>query len=145
MSGVKEDDMAERMRVRDLMSDHVATVTPHDSVEIADGVMAMGRIRHLPVLQGSEVVGILSQRDLFRSALGAAMAFGMQRPQEIMRALEVGDVMTTPPVTIGPEAAVQDAARAMAERRIGCLPVLENGRLVGILTDTDILRYATNH
>jgi CBS domain-containing protein len=114
-------------------------------VEIADGVMTMGRIRHLPVVDGSEVVGVLSQRDLFRSALGAALAFGIQRPQELMRMLEVGDVMTTPAVTIEPEALVQDAARAMEEKRIGCLPVVEKGRLVGILTDTDILRYATNH
>ena len=137
--------MAARMTVKDLMSEKVATVARKDTVEIADGVMTMGRIRHLPVMEGTEVVGILSQRDLFRSALGAALAFGIQRPQEILRMLEVGDVMTTPPVTISPEAAVQDAARAMEERRIGCLPVVENGRLVGILTDTDILRYATSH
>jgi CBS domain-containing protein len=137
--------MAERMTVRELMSANVATVARKDTVEVADGVMTLGRIRHLPVLEGAEVVGILSQRDLFRSALGAAMAFGVQRPQEVMRLLEVGDVMTTPAVTIGPEAPVQEAARAMEEGRIGCLPVVEKGRLVGILTDTDILRYATSH
>lgn len=137
--------MAESMTVRDLMSADVATVARRDSVEIADGVMTLGHIRHLPVLDGTEVVGVLSQRDLFRSALGAALAFGMTRPQEVMRMLEVGDVMTAPPVTIGPEAPVQDAARAMEERRIGCLPVVEGGRLVGILTATDILRYATSH
>jgi CBS domain-containing protein len=137
--------MAERVTVRELMSEKVATVARRDTVEIADGVMTMGRIRHLPVVDGNEVVGILSQRDLFRSALGAALASGIQRPQEIMRMLEVGDVMTTPAVTIEPEALVQDAARAMEEKRIGCLPVVEKGRLVGILTDTDILRYVTNH
>jgi len=137
--------MAERMTVRDLMSLKVATVARKDTVEIADGMMTMGRIRHLPVLDGSEVVGVLSQRDLFRSVMGAALAYGMGRPQEILRTLEVGDVMTVPAVTIGPEAPVQEAARAMEEKRIGCLPVIEGGRLVGILTDTDILRYATSH
>jgi acetoin utilization protein AcuB len=69
----------------------------------------------------------------------------MGRPQEILRRLEVGDVMTVPAVTIDPGAPVQEAARAMEEKRIGCLPVVEEGRLVGILTDTDILRYATSH
>jgi len=133
------------MTVRDLMSLKVATVARKDTVEIADGMMTMGRIRHLPVLDGSEVVGVLSQRDLFRSVMGAALAYGMGRPQEILRTLEVGDVMTVPAVTIGPEAPVQEAARAMEEKRIGCLPVIEGGRLVGILTDTDILRYATSH
>ena len=137
--------MAQRVTVRELMSEKVATVARRDTVEIADGVMTMGHIRHLPVLEGTEVVGILSQRDLFRSALGAALASGIQRPQEIMRMLEVGDVMTTPAVTIEPEAPVQEAARAMEEKRIGCLPVVEKGRLIGILTDTDILRYATTH
>jgi CBS domain-containing protein len=137
--------MAERMTVRDLMSMKVATVARKDTVEIADGMMTMGRIRHLPVLDGSEVVGVLSQRDLFRSVMGAALAYGMGRPQEILRTLNVGDVMTVPAETIGPEAPVQEAARAMEEKRIGCLPVIEGGRLVGILTDTDILRYATSH
>jgi len=133
------------MTVRELMSATVATVARRDTVEIADGVMTLGRIRHLPVLEGTEVVGILSQRDLFRSALGAALAYGVRKPQEIMRMLEVGDVMTVPAVTIGPDAPVQEAARTMEERRIGCLPVVEKGRLVGILTETDILRYATSH
>jgi len=137
--------MAERMTVRDLMIAKVTTVARQDTVEVADGVMTLGRIRHLPVLDGTEVVGILSQRDLYRSALGAALAFGVQKPQQIMRMLEVGDVMTTPPVTIAPDAPVQEAARAMEEKRIGCLPVIENGRLVGILTETDILHYATEH
>lgn len=137
--------MAGKVTVRELMSDKVTTVARKDTVEIADGVMTLGRIRHLPVVDGAEVVGVLSQRDLFRSALSAALASGIQRPQEIMRMLEVGDVMTTPPVTIEPEAPVQEAARAMEEKRIGCLPVVEQGRLIGILTDTDILRYATTH
>ena len=99
--------MAERMTVRDLMSLKVATVARKDTVEIADGMMTMGRIRHLPVLDGSEVVGVLSQRDLFRSVMGAALAYGMGRPQEILRTLNVGDVMTVPAETIGPEAPVQ--------------------------------------
>jgi len=137
--------MVEKMTVRELMSAKVTTLGREDSMEIADGVMSMGRIRHLPVLDGSEVVGIVSQRDLFRSALGTALAFGIRRPQELMRTLDVGDVMSAPAVTIGPDAPVQEAARTMADKKIGCLPVVEEGRLVGILTETDILRYATSH
>jgi len=137
--------MAETVRVRTVMTSKVTTVRREDTMEIADGIMCMGRIRHLPVVDGGEVVGVMSQRDLYRSALGTALALGIQRPQELMRAVAVGDVMSAPAVTIGPDASVQEAAQAMAEQRIGCLPVVEAGRLVGILTETDVLRYATSH
>lgn len=135
----------EKMRVRELMSARVTSLGRDDTLDIADGVMCLGRIRHLPVLDAGKVVGVVSQRDLFRSALGTALAFGIRRPQELMRSLDVRDVMSAPVVTIGPDASVQEAARAMAEKKIGCLPVVEEGRLVGILTETDILRYAMSH
>ena len=99
----------------------------------------------LEALDAGRVVGVVSQRDLFRAALGAALAFGIRRPQELMRSLEIRDVMSAPAVTVGPGALVQEAARTMAEKKIGCLPVVEAGRLVGILTENDVLRYAMAH
>ena len=137
--------MAEKMRVRELMTVKVATLGRDDTLDIADGVMSMGRIRHLPVLDDGQVVGVVTQRDLFRSALGAALAFGIGRPQELTRSLEIRDVMSQPVVTVGPSALVQEAARTMAERKIGCLPVVEGGKLVGILTENDVMRYAAAH
>jgi len=137
--------MVKGTRVAELMSAKVATLGQGDTLDIADGIMCMGRVRHLPVLERGEVVGVVSQRDLFRSALGAALAFGIRRPQELMRSLEVRDVMSTPAVTVAPDASVQDAARTMAEKKIGCLPVVERGGLVGILTEHDVLRYAMAH
>jgi CBS domain-containing protein len=134
--------MAKGTKVEELMSVKVATLGQSDTLDIADGVMCMGRIRHLPVLDAGGVVGVVSQRDLFRSALGAALAFGIRRPQELMRGLEIRDVMSTPAVTVEPGALVQEAARTMAEKKIGCLPVVKGGRLVGILTESDVLRYA---
>jgi len=137
--------MARATTVEELMSVKVATLGQGDTLDIADGIMCMGRIRHLPVLDAGGVVGVVSQRDLFRAALGAALAFGIRRPQELMRSLEIRDVMSTPAVTVEPGALVQEAARTMAERKIGCLPVVESGRLVGILTENDVLRYAMAH
>jgi len=134
--------MARGMTVREVMSVKVATLGQGETLDIADGIMCMGRIRHLPVLDAGSVVGVVSQRDLFRSALGAALAFGIRRPQELMRSLEIRDVMSTPAVTVEPGALVQEAARTMAEKKIGCLPVVKGGRLVGILTESDVLRYA---
>jgi CBS-domain-containing membrane protein len=132
-------------KVATLMTEKVATLGQGDTLDVADGIMSMGRIRHLPVLDGGKVVGVVSQRDLFRSALGAALAFGIQRPQELMKSVEIRDVMSAPAVTVAPGSSVQDAARTMAEKKIGCLPVVENGRLVGILTENDVLRYAMAH
>jgi len=137
--------MAIATTVEELMSVKVATLGQGDTLDIADGIMCMGRIRHLPVLDAGSVVGVVSQRDLFRAALGAALAFGIRRPQELMRSLEIRDVMSTPPVTVEPGALVQEAARTMAEKKIGCLPVVAGGRLVGILTENDVLRYAMVH
>jgi len=137
--------MARATTVKELMSVKVATLGQGDTLDIADGIMCMGRIRHLPVLDAGSVVGVVSQRDLFRAALGAALAFGIRRPQELMRSLEIRDVMSTPAVTVEPGALVQEAARTMAEKKIGCLPVVESGRLVGILTENDVLRYAMAH
>jgi len=137
--------MARATTVKELMSVKVATLGQGDTLDIADGIMCMGRIRHLPVLDAGSVVGVVSQRDLFRAALGAALAFGIRRPQELMRSLEIRDVMSAPAVTVEPGALVQEAARTMAEKKIGCLPVVEGGRLVGILTENDMLRYAMVH
>ena len=72
---------------------------------------------------------------------GTALALGPRRPGELMRAVTVRDVMSSPAVTVAPGAYVQGAARAMAERKIGCLPVVEEERLVVILTESDIYRH----
>lgn len=136
--------MSQKVRVRELMSAAVSTLREEDVLGSVDAVMSMDRIRHLPVLSEGKVVGVVSQRDLFRSALGTALALGIRRPDELMRSLIVRDIMSSPAVTVAPDAYVQEAARTMAERKIGCLPVVEEGRLVGIVTETDIYRYAAS-
>jgi len=132
------------MKVRDLMSAEVATVRRNDKLVIADDLMNLGRIRHTPVLDddGDEVVGILSQRDLFRGALARAIGYGSHAQQKLLNQLAVKDVMTTDPVTTTPDTPLAEAARLMLERKIGCLPVVERGRLIGILTESDFVRLA---
>jgi CBS domain-containing membrane protein len=129
------------MKVRDLMSTEVATVRRNDRLLIADDLMRLGRIRHTPVLEdeSDEVVGILSQRDLFRGALARALGYGERAQHKVLGMLFVKDVMTTDPITTTPEAPLADAARLMLERRIGCLPVVSEGKLVGILTEGDFV------
>ena len=133
--------MSKPQRVRDLMSSEVATLHRNDQLSIADDVMRLGRIRHLPVLDEDEqVVGIVSQRDLFRGALARALGYGAHAQQKLLGQLVVKEVMTNDPITISPDAPLAEAARLMLEKKIGALVVIESGRLVGILTESDFVR-----
>jgi CBS domain-containing membrane protein len=103
--------------------------------------MHLGRIRHLPVLDddGEQLVGIVSQRDLFRSALAKALGYGESAQRKLLDTFSVKEVMTTDVITTTPDTPLIEAARVLMEHKIGCLPVVENGRLVGILTEGDFV------
>ena len=118
------------LKVSDLMSTALITVTPDESVTAADVEMKRVGIRHLLVVDRQHLVGILSDRDLL-----AALA---TRESETIR---VRDVMTTPVRTLFTEAPAQLAAQWMVEDKIGALPVEgEDGQLVGVITETDLLK-----
>jgi CBS domain-containing protein len=133
--------MGKGQRVRDLMTSEVTTLQRNDSLSIADDVMRLGRIRHLPVLdEDGQLVGILSQRDLFRGSLARALGYGAHAQQKLLGQLVVKEVMTNDPLTIGPDAPVAEAARLMLERKVGCLVVVQDGRLAGLLTESDFVK-----
>jgi CBS domain-containing protein len=133
--------MSKPQRVRDLMTSEVTTLRRNDKLSIADDVMRLGRIRHLPVLDEDElVVGIVSQRDLFRGALARALGYGAHAQQKLLDQLLVKEVMTNDPTTISPDAPLADAAHLMLRQKIGALVVTEDGRLAGILTEADFVR-----
>jgi CBS domain-containing protein len=103
--------------------------------------MNLGRIRHMPVIDEGMVVGIVSQRDLFRSALLTALGFAKRTERALKKNIRVKEIMTEQVVTISPDATVKEAARVMMDKKIGCLPVLEGEIFVGLITETDVLRY----
>ncbi len=125
--------------VRDVMTHEVATLDRNDRLSTADNVMRLGRIRHMPVLEDGKLVGLVTQRDLFRGALLKALGYGSKAEQTMLDTLAVKEVMATDLVTIAPDATLQEAAQIMIERKIGCLPVVENEKLVGILTEGDFV------
>jgi acetoin utilization protein AcuB len=88
---------------------------------------------------GEKVVGIISERDLFRSSLAQALGYGDKDTREVMKTLRIKDVMVKQVLSISPEAALRDAVALMVERKIGCLPVVEGDKLVGLITETDVL------
>jgi CBS domain-containing protein len=126
--------------VRDIMSTELTTLGHDDSLQLARDILTLGRIRHFPVLEEEKVVGVLSQRDLYQASLRSIMKYGEKFRRIIMEGIAIKEVMTAPVITIAPHASVQEAARVMMERRIGCLPVLEGSKLVGIVTETDMLK-----
>ena len=132
--------MQSNKQVRDLMSRPVRTLDRNDTLTLADSVMRDERIRHLPVLDGrGRLVGILSQRDLFLNALVRALGYGTMARDRSFHTLVVKEVMTEDVVTATPETLITAAAQMMVDRKIGCLPVVEGGTLVGILSESDIV------
>lgn len=116
------------MRVQDVMTREVKTIVPTATAEEAWNVMRLHRIRHLVVMTAGRVVGVLSERDTGGRA-GAALR----------KDATVADLMTERTVTIAPTATVRQAANVMRGRSIGCLVVVTSGRVVGIVTTSDLL------
>ncbi len=124
------------------MTREVATLERNDKLSLANNVMQLGRIRHLVVLdEEGEVAGVVSQRDLFRGALVRAMGYGSVAQKRMMDTIVVKEVMSTDLLTTTPDTPVSEAARLMAERKLGCLPVIEGGKLAGIVTEGDFVAY----
>ena len=125
--------------VRDIMTVEVTTLGRNDTLLLAKDIMNLGRVRHFPVVEDDELVGVVSQRDLYRASLGTVMQYGEKAQRAFLESVAVKEVMADP-ISISPDATVRDAARLMMEHKIGCLPVLEDSRLVGIVTETDMLQ-----
>jgi CBS domain-containing protein len=127
------------MKVKDIMIKEVATLDVNDELSLANDIMRLGRIRHLPVVDGHQLVGIISERDLFRSSLAQALGYGTRDTREMMKNLRIKDIMVAQVITVTPETSLRDAVKMMVDHKIGCLPVVEQDRLVGLITETDIL------
>ncbi|MBV8453597.1 MAG: CBS domain-containing protein [Deltaproteobacteria bacterium] len=131
----------EDLKVRDVMTTVVTTLKRNDKLTLADDVMQLGRIRHLPILDddAEQLVGIVSQRDLFRGALAQALGYGQYGRRKLLDTFAIKDMMTTDVITTSPDTPLVDAAQLLIERKIGCLPVVENERLIGIITEGDFV------
>ena len=120
------------MLVRDIMKKGVVTVAPDASLQDAYALMQERRFRHLPVVEGGRLVGIVTDRDL-------RFATSSLSPRPFRPESKVADVMNRDPKTADPMDPVEDAARIMREFKIGCLPVLDGDGLLGIITGIDLL------
>jgi acetoin utilization protein AcuB len=126
--------------VKEWMTQPVVTIHPGASVHEAVEVMKTRGIRHLPVVEYGGLVGIVTDRDLRQMLFDPRIQERIGRDADILVTRTVRDVMTWGVITIGPQTGLRQAARLMHEQKMGALPVVEAGRLIGILTERDLLR-----
>ena len=128
------------MQVREIMSKDIEVADRNDNLRTVEERMATKQLRHLPVLEQGEVVGIVPQRDLFKAAMSSAMGYGEKAQQAYLQSVRVKEIMVYPVVTVSPDISVAAAAEMMINKGIGCLPVVDDHQLIGIVTKTDLLR-----
>ena len=127
-------------RVSEVMRTEVATLAPDEHLDLADDVMRLGRVRHMPVLEDGRVVGLVSTRDTLAASLTKSLEFDPASRRAFLRSVEVAEVMTRDLVTVEPDATLREAAALMVQRKIGALPVVKpDGTMVGLITETDLL------
>jgi acetoin utilization protein AcuB len=128
------------MQVEKRMKATPITVSPEDSFRHAMTLIRQRGIRHLPVVEGGRLVGIVTDRDLRQASPSPATSLEIHELHYLLQRITVREIMTTKVHTVTPATPIEEAARLMLQHKIGGLPVLQDGMLVGILTETDILR-----
>lgn len=127
--------------IETIMRTEFASLRPDDRLDLADQVMKLGRVRHLPVLDpGGRLIGIVSNRDLLEASLTSVLSFETTERRGFLRSIGVSEVMKSEVVTVELGTPLGVAAGRMIRNKIGCLPVIrEDGTMVGLVTETDLL------
>jgi acetoin utilization protein AcuB len=129
------------MLVRERMSTQPVTIAADVPITEALRVMRQNQVRRLPVLDaGGKLVGIVSEKDLLYASPSPATSLSIYEMHYMLSRLKVTELMTPDPITITPDVLLEEAAIIMADSKIGGLPVVEDGNLVGIITETDIFK-----
>jgi CBS domain-containing protein len=128
-------------RVRDIMETKLVTISANERLSMVEDIMTLGRVRHMPVVQGGQLVGVVSERDLLRASLSVLSEHRDAERRAFLHVVEISRVMSAPPIVIGPDASIEQAALLMADKKIGCLPVVAGDQLIGMVTETDVLRW----
>jgi CBS domain-containing membrane protein len=136
--------MAKRV-VRDHMSTKVFTVRFDKKAIAVQEIMTWGRLRHVPVVDAHhQLVGIISHRDLLHAAVASVADVPAAERRLHLAQVPIVKVMQSNVTVIAPDASVQDAARMLRQAKFGCLPVVQDGKLIGIITEHDLLGIVEN-
>jgi acetoin utilization protein AcuB len=131
------------MRIRDIMTKNPITAESETLVLEAQKMMREHNIRRLPIVDKGKLTGIITQHDLLAAAPSPATSLSIYELNYLLSKMKVKEIMKKNPVTVGPETPFEEALRIGQERKIGSFPVVENGKLVGITTESDIVRVLT--
>jgi len=128
--------------VSDLMTEKVYSIRPGEDLARLADLMDDIHIRHVPVVDEEKmVVGLVSHRDLVRQVLHAAADLPLAEMRQLLKKKDVRSIMITDPETAEPDMDIADAGQLMLDNKLGCLPVVDGGRLVGILTGADFVKH----
>lgn len=126
--------------VQDIMTRDVFTLQEFDNLQSARAVMGLARIRHIPVVNDrGEFAGLLTHRDLLNATLSRFAEVDEATRREINTGIPLAEVMRKDVHTVSPETPVQEAAKLLYHHKYGCLPVVKNKKVVGIVTEADFL------
>jgi acetoin utilization protein AcuB len=132
------------MRIRDVMTKNPLTVEPETLVLEAQKIMKENHVRRLPVVEKGKVVGIVTKHDLLEASPSPATSLSVYELNYLLARMRVKDIMKKNPVTVSPDTPFEEALRIGQEKKVGSFPVVdEKGRLVGITTESDIVRVMT--
>jgi acetoin utilization protein AcuB len=131
------------MRIRDIMSSNVVAVSEDTSIHDARKIMKAHKIRRLPVLKKDKLVGLVTERMLLEASPSPATALSIHELHYLLAKMTVKDIMVRNPFTISPDMPAEEALQLGQEKGFGAFPVVEDGKLVGIATESDIVRIMT--
>lgn len=128
------------MLIREIMTTEVTTVQETETMLDAAMIFTRSSLRHLPVMRDTKLVGVLTERDVKRFTPGLLSGVSSEQYNHLLESTPLTKVMTRDPVTLKPDQHVADAAEIFSTKRFGCLPVVDEGKLVGIVTTSDMLK-----
>jgi acetoin utilization protein AcuB len=131
------------MRIRDMMTKNPVTVESDTLVLDAQKIMRENNIRRLPVVDKGKLKGIITKHDLLEAAPSPATSLSIHELNYLLSKMKVKEIMKKDPVTVPPDMPFEEALRLGQEKKVGSFPVVENGKLVGIATESDLVRFLT--
>ena len=129
------------MHVKQIMTRNPVTVAPQDSLRRAIALMKEGDFRRLPVVEGQQLVGIVTDRDIRLASNSPIILREMWQDEYLLDNVQVEACMTPDPITVTSDTGIEKVARLMRDRKVGGLPVIRDDKLVAIVTETDVLNY----
>jgi len=127
------------MLVRKKMHKDLVTISKDERMTVAKKLLKEKNIRHLPVVEGKKLIGLVTNMDIRKAEASPATSLEIRELHYLLDKLTVGEIMTRNVITISPDISVEEAAILLHDNKIGCLPVVEDGNLVGIITENDVM------